>query len=134
MLVDGRFSAIGWFGETGGDPDQLLKLVFNLSLTYTKPVNGAAVVERWSELETNEIVDGLEGQVHTHEFSNTGLKATLKLAQGGVLTHDSGRIVYRITFDASGNETAFEVVADHGDHPGFYDDLFCSTVVDALDL
>jgi len=58
----------------------------------------------------------------------------IKLANGPVLTRDAGTIVYRVSFDANGDFAGLEVVADRGDHPGFYDDRFCSTMVDALGL
>jgi hypothetical protein len=134
VLVDGRIVVNGWIGETGGDPDQLLKLVFNIHVTYTNPANGRAVGERWSDVETNEIIEGLESGPHTHEFSATGLKAMLKLKHGRVLTRDAGSITWRISFDADDNVTGFEVVSVHGAHPGFFDDLFCPIVTDALGL
>lgn len=134
VLVDGRVVANGWIGESGGDPSQLLKLTFVITVTYTNPANGLAVVERWSDLETNVIVEGLEEGVHTHEFTNTGLKAMLKLARGGVLTRDAGSITYRLSFDADDNVTSVEIVALHGTHPAFFDDLFCSVVTEAIDL
>lgn len=134
VLVDGTIVANGWIGTTGGDPDQVLKLTLNLHITYTNPVNGAQVVERWSEVQTNEIIEGTEDAAHTHEFTENGLKATLKLAHGGVLTRDAGSLTYRVSFDADDNFTGLEVVSVHGPHPGFFEDLFCSTVTDALGL
>jgi hypothetical protein len=92
------------------------------------------VIERWSELETNLIISGTEDAAQTHEFSNTGLKATLKLANGRVLTLDAGTIVYRASFDADDNFTGLEVVSVHGPHPGFFEDRFCPVIVPALGL
>jgi len=134
VLVDGTVVANGWIGTTGGDPDQLLKLTLNLQITYTNPANGLAVIERWSELETNAIISGTEDAAHTHEFSNTGLKAMLKLADGRVLTRDAGSITYRVSFDADDNFTGVEVVSLHGPHPAFFADLFCPIMIDALGL
>ncbi|HSI97314.1 MAG TPA: hypothetical protein VK926_03045 [Gaiellaceae bacterium] len=134
VLIDGKLVVNGWIGETGGDPDQVIKLILNIHVTYTNPANGRAVVERWSQLETNEIVEGQESGPHTHEFSNTGLKAMLKLKNGGVLTRDAGSITFRVSFDENDDFVGLEVVSIHGPHPGFFEDLFCSTVTDALGL
>ena len=56
---------------------------------------------------TNEIVSGLESGVHTHEFVESGLKATFKLSHGGLLTRDAGSLTYRITFDENDEELDF---------------------------
>jgi hypothetical protein len=134
VLIDGTAVANGWIGETGGDPDQLLKLTLNLHITYTNPLNGNAVVERWSTVQRNEIIAGTEAGAHTHEFTETGLKATLRLANGGVLTRDAGSLTYRVSFDAADNVVGVDVGPVHGPHPGFFEDLFCPTVIEALDL
>ena len=134
VLIEGTVVANVWVGTTGGDPTQVVKSTLNLHITYTNPDTGASVVERWSRLFMNEIVSGLESGVHTHEFVERGLKATLKLANGRLLTRDAGSLTYRVTLDAGDNVIDFEVVSIHGPHPGFEEDLFCSTLVPALGL
>lgn len=134
VLVEGTVVFNGWIGETGGDPNQVLKLTLNQHITFTNPDTGVSVVERWSFAGTNVIVVGTEAGAHTHEFTENGLKATLKLANGRVLTRDAGSLTYRISFDANDNVTGLEVVDMNGPHPGFEEDLFCSTVVEALGL
>ena len=134
VLVEGTFVFNGWIGETGGDPNQLIKSTLTQSITFTNPDTGAAVVERWSFSATNEIVAGTEAGPHTHEFTENGLKATLRLENGGLLTRDAGSLTYRVSFDADDNVTGFELVDMNGPHPGFEEDLFCSIVVPALGL
>jgi hypothetical protein len=74
--------------------------------------------------------------VHTHEFTERGLKAMFRLGGGGVLTRDAGAITYRVSFNEFDEFTGLEVVTIHGPHPGFNfeGDLFCETLVPALDL
>jgi hypothetical protein len=134
--IDGAIHNTLWIGTTGGDPTQVVRAHVNIDITYTNPDNGAAVVERWSFMSTNQIISGLESGVHTHEFTENGLKAKFKLAHGRVITRDAGSLTYRVTFDANDQVTDFEPVTIHGPHPGFnYEgNLFCDTLVPALGL
>ena len=136
IVLDGKTVVKNWTGTTGGDPTQTVKATFNLQFTYTNPVSGAAVVEHWSFGQTNTIVSGQESGVHTHEFTENGLKASFKLAHGPLLTRDAGSLTYRVTFNEVDEVTDFEVVSVSGPHPGFaYEgDFFCDTLVPALGL
>jgi len=40
VLIDGQIVANGWIAEAG-EADDLVKLTFNLTITYTNPLNGA---------------------------------------------------------------------------------------------
>jgi hypothetical protein len=135
--IEGTIRNTLWFGTTGGDPTQVVRAQINIDITYTNPETGAAVVERWSFMSTNQIISGLESGVHTHEFTENGLKAMFKLKHGGVITRDAGSLTYRVTFDENDNVTDFEAVTIHGPHPGFEyegEDFFCDTLVPALGL
>ena len=134
VVIEGTVLFKAWVGTTGGDPTQEIKFTVNRHITYTNPETGASVVERWSVMSTNEIVSGLESGVHTHEFTERGLKAMLRLKNGGLLTRDAGSLTYRVTFNAIDQVTGFEVVSIRGPHPSFEEDLFCSTLVPALGL
>lgn len=134
--VEGTVRSTLWIGETGGDPNQVVRAHIDVDITYTDPDTGAAVVERWSFTSRNEIIEGLETGVHTHQFTETGLKAMFRVKGGGVVTRDAGSLTYRITFDANDNVTDFELVTIHGPHPlfTFEGDPFCDTLVAALGL
>jgi hypothetical protein len=134
VQIEGTAVFNGWLGETGGDPTQVIKSTLNLHITYSNPDNGTAVVERWSASATNEIIVGTEAGPHTHEFTESGLKATLRLKNGRLLTRDAGSLTYRVSFDAMDSVVGFELVDMNGPHPAFEEDLFCSTVVEALGL
>ena len=132
--VAGRFNFKGWIAETGGDPTQEVKTTFNYAVTLTNPANGAEVVDSAAGSVTNEIVAGLEAGAHTHRFVENGLRAKLKLPNGGVLTHDSGSITYDVSFDATGAFVGVEVISVHGPHPAFDSDVWCETAIEALGL
>lgn len=129
VLVEGRVVENVWL-----EGDQV-KATLSLHITFTNPETGASAVERWSRLFTDTIVSGDPAGVHTHEFTHRGLKATLKLANGRVLTRDAGSVTFRVTVnDMTGEVLGFELVSMRGPHPGFEEDLFCSTLVPALGL
>ena len=132
--VAGRFNVKAWLGETGGDPTQEVHVTFNFNVTLTNPDTGAAVVDSGAGSGTNEIVAGLESGPHTHLFVENGLRAKLKLANGGVLTHDAGSIAYLLEFDADDNLTGVDVVYVHGPHPAFDSDVWCDAAIEALGL
>jgi hypothetical protein len=132
--VAGRFNFKAWIGESGGDPEQELKTAFNYSVTATNPETGASVIDSAAGSSTNEIVEGLESGVHTHLFVENGLRAKLKLPHGGVLTHDAGRIVYTVTFDAADEVIAVDVLEVHGPHPAFDSDVWCDAATAALGI
>jgi hypothetical protein len=132
--VAGRFNALVWIGETGGDPDQDLKVTFNFSATLTNPANGAAVIDSGAGSFTNEIVAGLESGAHRHVFVENGLRAKLKLANGRVLTRDAGKLVYSISSDENDNVIDFEILAVHGPHEAFQTDVWCDAAIEALGI
>jgi hypothetical protein len=134
ITYEGRNRASVWIGETGGDPDQDLKIVFNSRYVLTNPATGAAVVDESAGLIENRIVAGQESGAHTHRYVENGIRAKLKLANGGLLTRDAGSLVYTISFDAADKVTDVTVIADHGSHPAFYEDVWCATAVEALGL
>ena len=132
--VAGRFNVVGWVGETGGDPEQELRVRFNYSVAATNPDTGASIVDSAAGLQTNEIIQGLESGAHTHLIVESGLRAKLKLANGGVLTHDAGQLTYTVSFDAENNFTGLEVVSVHGLHPAFETDVWCDAATEALGI
>ena len=81
-----------------------------------------------------EIVEGLESGPRTYVFKDNGLRASLKLANGGLLTHDAARIVYSVSFDADDNVTDVQILEVHGPHPGFVADVWCKSAIEALGI
>ena len=132
--IAGRFNFVIWIGETGGDPEQELKTSFNYNVTATNPDNGKSVIDSAAGSSTNVIVSGAEAGAHTHRFVESGLRGKLKLANGRVLTHDAGQIVYEVSFDANDEVIGVEVISVHGPHPAFESDVWCDTATKALGL
>lgn len=121
-----------WFGETGGDPEQVLKAVFNVEVTYT--YGSTTLVERSSGQSLNTIVVGLESGAHTHEFVERGLRARLKLENGRVLIRDAGVIIFRVSFDADGEFVGLEIVDVRGPHPAFDSEEWCDAATAAFGI
>jgi hypothetical protein len=121
-----------WLGETGGDPEQVLKAVFNIEITFT--FGSTTLIERSAGQTLNTIVVGLEAGPHTHEFTEKGLRARLKLEHGGVLIRDAGVIVYRVSFDADDEVVGVEIIDIRGPHPAFVSDAWCEAATAALGI
>lgn len=133
VLVELTEVVNGWVGTTGGDPTQV-KLTVNFRAAFTNPATGATVVEHWAFRSTNEITEGVEEGPHTHVFVENGLKASLTLVGGGVITRDAGSLGYAISFDDEDNVTDFEVLWMRGPHPSFPEFDFCGLVTEALGI
>lgn len=134
VAFDGRVVANVWIGETGADPEQVLKASFTYRYTLTNPLNGNAVIDSAAGSSTNVIVAGQEAGAHTHEFTENGLRAKLQLANGRVLTRDAGTLTWLASFDDNGEFVDLEILHVGGPHDAFASDLWCDTAIDALGL
>lgn len=133
VVVEGRTNASVWIGETGGDLQEL-KVNVNSKATITNPANGAAVIDSVAAQFTNEIVEGEESGVHTHEGTAHGLAEKLQSANGRVLIRDAGTLTYRVAYDADDNVTGFEILKDAGNHGGFQTGRWCQVATAELGL
>jgi hypothetical protein len=103
--------------------------------TFTNPVTGDVVINRFANVATDVFVSGDPEGIHVVESTVRGLPEQLKTPHGGVLLRDAGYVVIRNTFD--GEEAINqEILVIKGPHPdlesGF--ELFCETVVPALGI
>jgi hypothetical protein len=103
--------------------------------TFTNPVTGDVVINRFANVATDVFVSGDPEGIHVVESTVRGLPEHLKTPHGGVLLRDAGYVVIRNTFD--GDELINqEILVNKGPHPdlesGF--ELFCETVVPALGI
>ena len=114
--------ANGWEG------DGVFRLAFTARGTYT--FGDATVTDHWAGRAFDVIVEGVEEGPHTHVTTETGLRAFLKAPGIGRVTCDAGNIQFRVSFDADDNVVDFEVVHDHGDHPDFYDPVWCDAAIE----
>ena len=118
--------ANGWEG------DGVFRLAFTARGTYT--FGDATVTDHWAGRGFDVIVEGVEEGPHTHLTTETGLRAFLKAPGIGRVTRDAGNIQFRVSFDADDNVVDFEVVHDHGDHPDFYDPVWCDAAIELLGI
>jgi hypothetical protein len=133
VVFEGRINFKGWVGETGGDPEQVVKATFNYRYTLTNPANGAAVIDSAAGRDLNTIVSGQEGGEHTHEITARGLRGKLQLANGRVLLRDAGNVTFRTFFDENGEFTGLEILRVSGPHPGLENqDAWCEAATEAL--
>ena len=130
----GRAVINGWVGESGGDPEQVLKATFSYRYTLTNPANGAVVVDSAAGQDTNVIVAGQESGPHTHEYTAKGLRGKLQAANGPVLLRDAGNVTYRASFDENDELTRLEIVSVSGPHTGLGTDEWCDAAIEALGL
>ena len=103
--------------------------------TFTNPLNGAVVVNRFSGPYTERLISGDLDGLHVVEVTYKGLPEWIKTPHGGVLTRDAGYIRILITFD--GDEfVSQEIVINNGPHPEADADfdLFCGVVTEALGI
>jgi len=117
---------------TGWEREDAFRIVFNskASLTY----NGVTLVDQYAGRTLEVEVAPQGGAARTVEVIETGLRAKLKLADGGVITSDHGLLHYLISFDAAGQFLGVEVVRDRGGHPAYQSDVWCEAATTAFGI
>jgi hypothetical protein len=120
-----------WLAPHQGD----YKSTASGTVTFTNPLTGDTVINRFAGPFWDEIVSGDPEGIHVHEFTNRGLQELFKTPHGGVITRDAGYIVFRDTFDGD-TFISGGIVINHGPHPQAESDfeLFCQFMPAALGL
>ena len=105
------------------------------TITYTNPLTGDVVIQRFGGLFLDVTVSGDPEGINVHDFINRGLPELFKTPHGGVLTRDAGYIVQRAVFDGD-TFVSIEIVVNKGPHPEADSDfeLFCQIMPGALGL
>ena len=105
------------------------------TITYTNPLSGDVVIQRFGGLFLDVFVSGDPAGINVHDFINKGLPELFKTPHGGVLTRDAGYIVQRAVFDGD-TFLSIEIVVNKGPHPEADSDfeLFCQIMPGALGL
>jgi hypothetical protein len=111
------------------------KNVVTGTVTFTNPLTGDTVINRFANAFWDETISGDPEGLHVHEFTTKGLPELFKTPHGGVLTLDAGYIVFQVTFDGD-EEISSEIVVNNGPHPQADSDfeLFCEIMPEALGL
>jgi hypothetical protein len=99
-------------------------------LTY----NGVTLVDQFAGRSVAIDVVPQGGAAETVEVIETGLRATLMLANGEVLTSDHGLLHFFVSFDANGEFLGIEVVRERGGHPAFESDEWCEAATAAFGI
>ena len=134
VTITDRFVGNIRIGESGGDPEQALRGSFTARTTFS--FEGRTAVWHKAGRFTNEIVSGQESGVHTHRFTEVGLRGAIQGKPGGRLVRDAGRITVEVTFDENDEVIDEEIVEIKGPHELFTsgEDFFCPTVTEALGI
>lgn len=134
VTVTDRFVGNLRIGESGGDPEQALRGSFSVRITFS--FEDRTVVLHEAGRFTNEIVSGQESGVHTHRFTEVGLRGAVQGKPGGRLVRDAGRITFEATFDEDDEVIDEEILDIKGPHELFTaeEDFFCPTITEALGI
>jgi hypothetical protein len=118
--------------ETVWEREDAFKVVTNVEASFTH--EGVTLVALNAGRVLGVVVPTQGGAARTEEIVETGLRARLKLSNGGVLTSDHGLLHYVISFDENDEVVDVEVLRDRGGHPAFDSDVFCQAATAAFGL
>ena len=106
----------------------------HLTTTWVNPTNGASIVDSFAGGGKFFYIDDGDG-AYTLETVREGLPASLRVANGPVLIHDTGLVAVYDHFDANDNFLGEDFVILGGPHPSLENqDLWCELAVAALGL
>jgi len=121
------------------ETDTTLKVSFNSRTTITYGNN--SVSDHWAGRGDGLLVEGDLDGAHTEYWEEKGLRAYLKAPGIGTVTRDAGNIQFFISFTEDGpdedTDPDFEdvqVVKDAGNHPDFYEPVWCTAALDILGI
>ena len=118
--------------ETVWEREDAFKVVFNTTATFT--YGEVTLVALNAGQVLGIVVSRGNGAARTEEIVETGLRARLKLPNGGVLTSDHGLLHYVISFDENDEVVEVDVLRDRGGHPAFDSDVLCDAATAAFGL
>ena len=123
----------------GWETDNTLKISFNSQTTYT--YGDSSVSDHWAGRSDGLLVEGDLDGAHTEFWQEAGLRAYLKAPGIGTVTRDAGNLHIIFTFAADGPDedadpdfVSFEVLKDAGDHPDFYEPVWCDAALEVLGI
>ena len=124
----------------GWDGGATFKISFNTRTTYT--FGDKSVSDHWAGQGIGVVTEGEGfGSPHTEFLEQKGLRAYLKAPGGGTVTRDAGNLRFFVTFGPDGPDAdefpdfeSLEVVKDAGDHPDFYEPVWCEAAAELLGI
>jgi hypothetical protein len=122
------------FRETISEGESSFWVTFNYKTYFT--YDGVTLFEQFAGRSKVVSIPPASGAAETFETTETGLRAKLKLPDGGVLTSDHGYLRYRVSVDATGEFVGLELIRENGGHPAWSDDpaVFCQAATTALGI
>lgn len=122
------------------DDGATFKSSFNSRTTYT--YGDKSVRDHWAGRTVVAVTEGEDFESpHTELLEQKGLRAYLKEPGGGTVTRDAGNIRFFVTFGPDGADEdefpdfeSLEVVKDAGDHPDFYEPVWCGAATELLGI
>jgi hypothetical protein len=122
-----RVVANGWESQL------VFKLVFNTRGIYT--YGDATVTDHWAGRVFDLVIEGEDTEgPHTHLITENGLRAFLKAPGIGRVTRDAGDLQYLTFWGADHEFLGLDVVHDKGNHPDFYEPVWCSAAIELLGI
>ena len=123
----------------GWETDSTLKVSFNSRTTYT--YGDRSVSDHWAGRGDGLLVEGELDGAHTEFWQEKGLRAYLKAPGIGTVTRDAGNIHFFVSFIEDGPDEdedpdfeEHEVVKDAGNHPDFYEPVWCAAALEILGI
>ena len=109
------------------------KLTFNTRGTFT--YGDATITDHWAGRGFDIVIEGDDlDEPHTHLITETGLRAFLKAPGIGRVSRDAGNLQF-LTFWGEDHEfLGLEVIHDRGDHPDFYEPVWCTAAIELLGI
>ena len=107
---------------------------------FTNPANGKWFTRHGNGLYKDLHIVNIEGTVYRFESVENGQPFVIRDSNGNVVIRDRGQLRTGFTVDTLGDDNlendifidgSFELLADHGQHPGFYVD-FCDIARDLI--
>lgn len=123
----------------GWETDTTSNVSFNSRTTYT--YGDRSVSDHWAGRSNGLLVEGDLDGAHTVFFQEKGLRAYLKAPGIGTVTRDAGNLHFFISFSEDGPDEDedpdfedLEVVKDAGNHPDFYEPVWCTAALEILGI
>lgn len=121
----------------GWETDTTLKVSFNSRTTYT--YGDRSVSDHWAGRGDGVLVEGDLDGAHTEFWQEKGLRAYLKAPGIGTVTRDAGNLHFFVSFTDDGPDADefpdfedIQVVKDAGNHPDFYEPVWCAAALEIL--
>ena len=143
FLIEGTSTFSGLFmlkEGRGSDATPYLSDNFAYDNVFTNPATGAWFTRHGQGMYKDLRIVNVEGTIYRFESMEVGQPFVIRDSNGNLVMRDRGRLLTGFTVDTLGDDNldndifvddSFELLADSGQHPGFYAD-FCDIANDLI--